>query len=386
MEPLRNHYYPADFNLDILLSFVDSNDRDVSITNKTCPDNNAVQQHHLDQEQQLLGEYEMEQYAFPIMASSSYMVSQDPFIVTTPLITSFSQCDNKVGMSNQMVAQQQQHHTNAGGQAGLVLKQNFPFPTNAFHTETGSSSSLMPALLEQQGNTYTPLFALHKSPTRAVVSTYRDFSRLSKDEADSIISSDGSASESMRRGSSFPKTLYEILSRDDITDIISWCPHGRAWRVHKPKAFEDRVLSQHFRHSKYSSFTRQVNGWGFRRITQGKDQNAYYHEQFLRGFPHLCKRMRRKAATVHGGSVSDTLLHQYVEPDFYRMKHMAENPIEETRIENAPLNQSDEEKGVSPELKETMGFEGLLQNPDTIASNNEEIRFEGLFQNPDTVT
>jgi hypothetical protein len=80
--------------------------------------------------------------------------------------------------------------------------------------------------------------------------------------------------------------------------------------------------------------------------------------------------MRRKAATpvYNSGSLSDTLMHQYVEPDFYRMKHMTENSIEETRIENAQLNQSDEEKLVLPEVKETIGFEGLLQNPDTIAS------------------
>ena len=64
----------------------------------------------------------------------------------------------------------------------------------------------------------------------------------------------------------------------------------------------------------------------------------------------MCKRMRRKAATVYGGSVSDTLLHQYVEPDFYRMKHMTEDPNVEARKENAQLNQSDEEKLVSLEL------------------------------------
>jgi len=97
--------------------------------------------------------------------------------------------------------------------------------------------------------------------------------------------------------------------------------------------------------------------------------------------------MRRKAATVYGGSVSDTLLHQYVEPDFYRMKHMTEDedPIEETRKENAQLDQSDEEKLVSIELKEIMGFEGLLQNPDTIASNEEKIDTSVLFtSSPDS--
>jgi hypothetical protein len=46
--------------------------------------------------------------------------------------------------------------------------------------------------------------------------------------------------------------------------------------------------------SKYESFTRQLNGWGFKKLHQsGNDYNAYYHEQFLRGLPHLTRLMRR---------------------------------------------------------------------------------------------
>jgi hypothetical protein len=91
-------------------------------------------------------------------------------------------------------------------------------------------------------------------------------------------------------------------------------------------------------------------------------------KQFLRGVPHLCKRMRRKAAT--SVSVSDPLVNQYAEPDFYRMEQMTENPMK-TRIEKLQLNQSDEETSVPLKSNETMGFEGLIQNPDTIASHDE---------------
>jgi hypothetical protein len=38
----------------------------------------------------------------------------------------------------------------------------------------------------------------------------------------------------------------------------------------------------------------QVNGWNFKRITQpGPDFNAYWHELFLRGLPHMCAKMKR---------------------------------------------------------------------------------------------
>jgi hypothetical protein len=78
--------------------------------------------------------------------------------------------------------------------------------------------------------------------------------------------------------------------------------------------------------------------------------------------------MRRKAAT--SASVSDPLVNQYAEPDFYRMEQMTENPMK-TRIEKLQLNQSDEETSVPLKSNETMGFEGLIQNPDTIASHDE---------------
>jgi hypothetical protein len=45
----------------------------------------------------------------------------------------------------------------------------------------------------------------------------------------------------------------------------------------------------------------QVNGWGFKRITEGADLNAYYHESFLRGLPELCAEMRRPAKGEHKG-------------------------------------------------------------------------------------
>jgi hypothetical protein len=76
----------------------------------------------------------------------------------------------------------------------------------------------------------------------------------------------------------FPVKLHMILSNPEFQDIISWLPHGRSWRILQQKAFEERVIPLYFRHGRYSSFARQVNGWGFRRITHGSDYNSYYHE------------------------------------------------------------------------------------------------------------
>lgn len=107
-------------------------------------------------------------------------------------------------------------------------------------------------------------------------SSYKDYSRVlpeTNNQASAIIAQITTAKEP-----TFPVKLHMILSNPEYQDIISWLPHGRSWRILQQKAFEDRVIPLYFRHGRYSSFARQVNGWGFRRITHGSDYNSYYHE------------------------------------------------------------------------------------------------------------
>lgn len=81
----------------------------------------------------------------------------------------------------------------------------------------------------------------------------------------------------------FPTTLFDILADPDLDGIIAWLPHGRSWRVVDSQKFNEQVLSSYFKQTKYTSFIRQVNGWGFRRVQAGSEANTYYHELFLRG-------------------------------------------------------------------------------------------------------
>ena len=54
------------------------------------------------------------------------------------------------------------------------------------------------------------------------------------------------------------------------------------------------VIPRYFVQSKYESFTRQLSGWGFKRLHQaGNDHNSYYHECFLRDMPELTCLIRR---------------------------------------------------------------------------------------------
>mmetsp|Transcript_3437 Transcript_3437/g.6486 ORF Transcript_3437/g.6486 Transcript_3437/m.6486 type:complete len:213 (-) Transcript_3437:243-881(-) len=74
-------------------------------------------------------------------------------------------------------------------------------------------------------------------------------------------------------GTPFPLKLHELLERAEIerlTDIISWQPHGRAFVVHQPKKFVSGLMPRFFRQTKLTSFQRQLNLYGFNRLTKGE--------------------------------------------------------------------------------------------------------------------
>jgi hypothetical protein len=122
-------------------------------------------------------------------------------------------------------------------------------------------------------------------------------------------------------GTNFPARLHDLLSHEEeIADIITWLPHGRSWIVLNKAEFLKKVAPSHFQISKFESFTRQVNGWGFKRITQGPDINSYYHELFLRGMPHLIQWMKR--STSSGSGRRKIRADPKDEPDFYSISQM----------------------------------------------------------------
>ena len=60
----------------------------------------------------------------------------------------------------------------------------------------------------------------------------------------------------------FPWKLNRLLNdaeREGNEDIVSWLPHGRAFKIHNPKEFERKLMKKYFRQSQFKSFTRQVS-------------------------------------------------------------------------------------------------------------------------------
>jgi hypothetical protein len=109
----------------------------------------------------------------------------------------------------------------------------------------------------------------------------------------SVETSSTSSSSSSNKELNFPAKLHAILSIPEYQDIVSWFPHGRSFRILRLQEFEERILPKYFRHGRYPSFTRQLNGWGFHRVNEGPEYNSHYHELFVRGRPDFALQMKR---------------------------------------------------------------------------------------------
>jgi hypothetical protein len=105
-------------------------------------------------------------------------------------------------------------------------------------------------------------------------------------------------SKSAGKGYQFPWKLHAMLDNaaeiKGFSSIVSWLPDSNSFKVHDQAAFVSRILPLYFKQTHYRSFQRQLNIWGFERITKnGAGQGGYRHDLLVRTKPSLCRCMKR---------------------------------------------------------------------------------------------
>ena len=100
--------------------------------------------------------------------------------------------------------------------------------------------------------------------------------------------------DSTGRRLTFPEKLMHLLSMPECQHGMSWLPEGKAFVIH-PLPFLRYLLPRYFDTTKFESFTRKLNRWGFKRVLPGYGEPgmsfAYYHRFFQRDYPELCRGM-----------------------------------------------------------------------------------------------
>ncbi|KAG7033512.1 Heat stress transcription factor B-3, partial [Cucurbita argyrosperma subsp. argyrosperma] len=105
--------------------------------------------------------------------------------------------------------------------------------------------------------------------------------------------------ESMMKKSTPPPFLVKTYTvvEDPATDkVISWNGEGTAFVVWQTAEFAKDVLPKLFKHCNFSSFVRQLNTYGFRKVTTTRWE--FCNDKFRKGEKEkLCEIRRRKAWT-----------------------------------------------------------------------------------------
>lgn len=95
-------------------------------------------------------------------------------------------------------------------------------------------------------------------------------------------------------GLPFPFKLHSMLdhaAEGGYENVVSWSGDN-GFLVHDKDAFVGTIIPKYFSQTKYRSFQRLLNMWGFQRLREGPRKGAYYHDQFQRGNPGLCGSMK----------------------------------------------------------------------------------------------
>jgi hypothetical protein len=100
--------------------------------------------------------------------------------------------------------------------------------------------------------------------------------------------------------------MYDMLEEAETkghAHVVSWCKEGRSFKVHRPDEMIN-ILNTYFSQTKYKSFLRQLQTYGFTRVTRGEFKGIVSHPLLIQGKRFLCLRMKRKVRKQKSNSIS----------------------------------------------------------------------------------
>jgi len=112
----------------------------------------------------------------------------------------------------------------------------------------------------------------------------------------------------MESFTSFPEKLMQMLDSDEFSGIVYWSGYGDSFCINTKK-FIEKVLDVYFQGSKFESFVRKLNRWGFKRTYHPDfrcETIGYQHPMFRKGRPELLTSLSNRKKQKKKTAVSST--------------------------------------------------------------------------------
>ncbi|CAF1288938.1 unnamed protein product [Adineta ricciae] len=101
----------------------------------------------------------------------------------------------------------------------------------------------------------------------------------------------------------FLAKLWALVNDPSCNDLIAWDPSGGSFHVYDQARFAREILPRYFKHNNFASFIRQLNMYGFRKMSTiehgslktERDDIEFAHPSFIRGHDNLLELIKRRA-------------------------------------------------------------------------------------------
>ncbi|KAF2561092.1 hypothetical protein F2Q70_00018863 [Brassica cretica] len=93
----------------------------------------------------------------------------------------------------------------------------------------------------------------------------------------------------------FLTKTFNLVEDPSTNDVISWNEDGSSFVVWNQTDFAKDLLPKHFKHNNFSSFVRQLNTYGFKKVVL--DRWEFSNEFFRRGEKRLLRDIQRRKLT-----------------------------------------------------------------------------------------